>query len=98
MFKKIQLHKSVQTLLSDADKGGDQMDWFDPKMIRFVEFMDKWVGDAKSLVTEHHPEIDADDSASQNSRRSSKASSTTSSRIRAALLAKAEALRSRNTS
>lgn len=66
-------------------------------MIWFDEFMDKWVGDANSLVTE----IDANDNVSKNSRRFSKASSTTSSRIRAeteraALLAKADALKDKH--
>lgn len=63
--------------------------------------MDKWVGDANSLVTEHPPEIDADDRVSKNSRRFSKTSSTASSRIRAeaeraALLAKADALKDKH--
>ena len=90
-------HESVQKMLPDDVRENETLDWYEPKMANYTTFLtevEKW---SKSQL-DPQTLVDATDSVSKVSMTSSKASSISSARMKAAadkaaLLARAEALK-----
>lgn len=81
----MELQVSVQSLLNDDDEEADHVDWYEPKLILFWEFLngiEAWMGEnpnGKSDVLEGA--VGPMDSVSQATNKPSKRSSRKSSRV-----------------